>query len=315
MFVSYAQNFEDIMLWRALKSQAPGFYVDVGAQHPIFDSVTRAFYERGWRGINIDALPEYVAALRQDRPEDTNLETYIGATDGDTEFFRVKETGMSTSLAEFADRHRAGGFAVESLTVRTCTLTSILAEAGIENDRFHFLKVDVEGAEGDVFRGLDMERYRPWIVLVESTEPGNCTPTHEQFEPLILAHRYEFVYFDGLNRFYLAAERVAQLRPAFATPPNVFDGYVLWRQVEAGLAARDAGELTKKNSRKRDVEVEKATRKVARAAEELYGSRRWRWGGWLRSPFSKKRRAAGFAALDSAIDSLKKTTKDDPPPP
>lgn len=314
MFVSYAQNFEDIMLWRALQSQAPGIYVDVGAQHPIIESVTRAFYERGWRGINIDALPEYVDALRKDRPEDTNLETYIGASDGDTEFFRVKETGMSTSHTEFADRHRTAGFAVESLTVHTRTLTSILAEAGVENERFHFLKVDVEGAEGDVFRGLDLERYRPWIVVVESTEPGNSTPTHEQFEPLILAHRYEFVYFDGLNRFYLAAERASQLRPAFATPPNVFDGYVLWRQIEAQSAARDAEENAKKNARKYDALVEKAARRVARAADELYRSRRWRWGGWLRSPLSKKRRAARFAALDEAVDSLKKTLGDPPPP-
>ena len=30
-FISYAQNFEDVMLWRALKHISEGFYIDIGA--------------------------------------------------------------------------------------------------------------------------------------------------------------------------------------------------------------------------------------------------------------------------------------------
>ena len=41
MFTSYAQNFEDVMLWRALKHVQKGTYVDVGAQHPVIDSVSK----------------------------------------------------------------------------------------------------------------------------------------------------------------------------------------------------------------------------------------------------------------------------------
>ena len=53
-FVSYAQNFEDVMLWRALKHISNGFYIDVGAWSPDIDSVTRIFYEHGWRGVNVE---------------------------------------------------------------------------------------------------------------------------------------------------------------------------------------------------------------------------------------------------------------------
>ena len=53
-FVSYAQNFEDVMLWRALKHIKQGCYIDVGAQDPIHDSVSKVFYEHGWRGIHIE---------------------------------------------------------------------------------------------------------------------------------------------------------------------------------------------------------------------------------------------------------------------
>ena len=55
-FISYAQNFEDVILWRAFKNLQNGFYVDVGANDPINDSVTQAFYEKGWRGINIEPI-------------------------------------------------------------------------------------------------------------------------------------------------------------------------------------------------------------------------------------------------------------------
>jgi hypothetical protein len=55
-FVSYAQNFEDVMLWRALRSLESGFYIDVGANDPTIDSVTKAFYASRWHGINIEPM-------------------------------------------------------------------------------------------------------------------------------------------------------------------------------------------------------------------------------------------------------------------
>ena len=67
--VSYAQNGEDIVLARGLRADA-GFYVDIGAFDPHVDSVTKLFYERGWRGINVDPVPEVIALFERDRPRD-----------------------------------------------------------------------------------------------------------------------------------------------------------------------------------------------------------------------------------------------------
>jgi len=77
-FVSYAQNFEDVMLWRALRQVAHGFYIDVGAGHPDESSVTRAFYDRGWRGLNIEPSEHYFQRLAAARPLDTNLQLALG---------------------------------------------------------------------------------------------------------------------------------------------------------------------------------------------------------------------------------------------
>ena len=67
--ISYAQNFEDVMLWRALGHIKGGVYIDVGAYDPLVDSVSKAFYEHGWRGIHLEPLPVYCNALRLDRPD------------------------------------------------------------------------------------------------------------------------------------------------------------------------------------------------------------------------------------------------------
>ena len=88
------------------------------------------------------------------------------------------------------------------------------------------LKIDVEGAERDVFLGADFERFRPWIVVVEATAPNRQILTHTVWEELLTVANYRFVWFDGLNRFYIAGERWERLSPAFAMPPNVFDDFI-----------------------------------------------------------------------------------------
>ena len=77
MFISYAQNFEDVMLWRALHHVENGHYIDIGAQDPVADSVSLAFYERGWRGVHVEPVPTHVAALRAARPDETVIEAAV----------------------------------------------------------------------------------------------------------------------------------------------------------------------------------------------------------------------------------------------
>ncbi len=58
-FISYAQNREDVVLQRALSGVQRGRYVDVGANDPTEDSVSKAFYEAGWRGITVEPVHEF----------------------------------------------------------------------------------------------------------------------------------------------------------------------------------------------------------------------------------------------------------------
>lgn len=56
---SYAQNFEDVILWRVLRHVERGTYIDLGAQDPVADSVSLAFYENGWRGLHVEPVSFY----------------------------------------------------------------------------------------------------------------------------------------------------------------------------------------------------------------------------------------------------------------
>ena len=46
--ISYAQRYEDLHLARCFGERASGFYIDIGAGHPVYDNVSFAFYLRGW---------------------------------------------------------------------------------------------------------------------------------------------------------------------------------------------------------------------------------------------------------------------------
>lgn len=220
-FISYAQNFEDVTLWRAIKFFEPGIYIDVGANHPTCDSVTRSLYERGWRGINIEPVLHYHEALCTERPKDVNLCVAVGDEENELAFFEQPETGLSTLDIEVAERHRAGGVTFIRRTVKTRTLASICDEYLTSEKPLHFLKIDVEGFEEQVLRGMDFQKWRPWIILIESA--FNIEP---KWASLILGAGYQFALHDGVNRYYVAMERRELLAP-LALPPNILDDFKL----------------------------------------------------------------------------------------
>lgn len=227
-FVSFAQNFEDVLLFRALHKVTQGNYVDIGANHPVEDSVTKAFYDRGWRGVNVEPVAYWLQKLQEDRPKDLNIQVAISNTDQPLEFFEISETGLSTLDTVRACQYREEGFTVTTTTVECWTLKRLFET--IKQPVTHFLKIDVEGAEAQVIASGDWKTYRPWIVLIESTRPNTNESDHDAWEPILLEADYQFVWFDGINRYYLAYEH-QHLAAAFKIPVNVLDGYISYREV------------------------------------------------------------------------------------
>ena len=98
------------MLWRALHHVECGFFIDIGAQHPIKDSVSKVFSEHGWTGIHVEPVPLYADMLRSDRPQDQIIEAIVSDTKGLCTFYEIEGTGLSTSNKYIADRHKSKNF-------------------------------------------------------------------------------------------------------------------------------------------------------------------------------------------------------------
>jgi len=213
-YISYAQNGEDVILTRIFGSQKYGFYVDIGASHPKSLSVTKNFYDSGWRGVNVEPLKHNYELFIQERPRDTNLNLLISAEERDYIFFEVRSyPELSTLDEEHAKVLQAAGHDVVSYTVPAIT-SSQLFERYISED-VDFLKIDVEGGEYEVVSSLDLNKYRPKILIIEATKPNSAFPgwenlksvyNHQQWEKLVLDSNYLFAHFDGLNRFYVRGE-------------------------------------------------------------------------------------------------------------
>ena len=86
-FHSYSEYFEDLILYLLLFDIKKGFYIDVGAYDPIKVSVTKSFYLKGWRGINIEPQPGKIELFQKDRPDDINLQLAVGERKGKVTFY------------------------------------------------------------------------------------------------------------------------------------------------------------------------------------------------------------------------------------
>lgn len=263
-FISYAQNFEDVLLWRALNYVENGFYIDVGAAWPDYHSVTKAFYERGWRGINIEPNPLFHERLSERRPHDRNLRLAAGEREGVLLLNVFGDTGLSTLDGATAGKHRDAGWNSTCQDVQVMPLAAIWERYVPSGQVVHFLKIDVEGFEAVVLRGNDWSRYRPWVVVIEATLPLSMEESHEIWEPMLVDADYRFAYADGLNRFYVASEH-SELLSAFKYPPNDFDQFKLAAEVEADARATQA----ENSARRAEAEVELATKREGQAQTQL----------------------------------------------
>jgi FkbM family methyltransferase len=136
--ISYAQNFEDVMLWRALKDIKYGVYIDVGANDPVIDSVTKIFYDQGWSGINIEPIPQWYEKLVAARPRDTNLQLAASSKAGRLSIYEVADTGLSTSIDTIAKSYKGKKFNAKLIKVEAKTLNQICTL--YPHSEIHFLE-------------------------------------------------------------------------------------------------------------------------------------------------------------------------------
>lgn len=202
---SYSQEGEDLILQRILENQKRGFYVDVGAHHPFRFSNTYLFYKRGWRGINLDAMPNSMKIFAKYRPRDMNLEIPVGKDKEELTYYIFNEPALNTfdqSRVEDILNKREYTL-MKKIQIQIRSLKSILDEYLPQGQGIDFMSIDVEGLDFEVLRSNDWAKYRPRILLVESTGGGGINEFFQSELGCFLSERGYEVFAKTFNTFFL----------------------------------------------------------------------------------------------------------------
>ena len=163
---SYAMDGEDIAISVFNKKKDKGFYVDIGAHHPIQRNNTHLLFKKGWEGINIDVNQFSIELFNFLRPNDLNLQIAVSDKEGEISFFYQKKfSQLNTTDKEVAKENFQGNF--QEKKVKCQTIQNILDNSKYKNKKIDFLNIDVEGAEMKVLNTLNFEIYDPSLICIE----------------------------------------------------------------------------------------------------------------------------------------------------
>jgi len=205
----YSQSGEDIIAYELLKNISSGFYIEVGALDGSRFSNTKAFDKHGWKGICIEAHPDYIDILIKNRPDSIVIQCAVGENNEDDAIFYTNKRGALSSLS----RHREKEFRTcygpfftgyEEIRVKKRSLNSILEEHKVKS--IDLLSIDVEGTERQVIEGLDLKIYKPTVMIIESS--SNFTPLN--MDSILIPHGYHRVGIKGPNVIYANGIDVSQ---------------------------------------------------------------------------------------------------------
>tara|TARA_X000000950_G_scaffold285814_1_gene392779 strand:- start:158 stop:859 length:702 start_codon:yes stop_codon:yes gene_type:complete len=167
-FTSYGGSGEDIFISKFFSDLNKGFYVDVGALHPINGSLTYLLYQKGWNGINIDMMQENLKLFNIFRKRDVNLDIAVSSSKGSINAYLFEVgSGVNTNQLKLAKKwkNKINKNFVTRI-VKKNTLNNILKNYRVIKD-FDYLNIDVEGHEFDVLKGLNLNKYRPKLISIE----------------------------------------------------------------------------------------------------------------------------------------------------
>jgi FkbM family methyltransferase len=168
-YSSHSQFGEDMILRSIFKDKKNGFYVDIGAHHPIYYSNTFHFYQKGWRGLNIDATPGSMKLFKYLRKKDINIEACLGSQNGEeVSFFVFDKSSLNTFDPEMAKKATSLGKVLKTYVFKTKTLEKCLEESVPENQQIDFLSIDVEGMDEKILRSNNWKRFSPKVIIFES---------------------------------------------------------------------------------------------------------------------------------------------------
>jgi hypothetical protein len=155
---SFAQLNQDVWVMRVIKT--PGFFLELGAFHPVDLSNTYLLEKNGWRGISVDPFPSGDWGTRPN----TTLVTSVVTGDGrDIDFIKADELG---GIEEHVGCHRNKVMGKPKVRLPSKTPTQILEECNAPMD-IDYISLDTEGSELEILQAFPFDKYNVKALTVE----------------------------------------------------------------------------------------------------------------------------------------------------
>jgi len=141
-------------------------YLEIGTNDPVRANNTYAFYSRGARGAIVDPLPVVGELAKMIRPEDKFINAAIADKSGeDVSFYACKSSTVSSLIEEHHEKWNGMSHnSTRKITVPLIGVNELFEMIDFEPDYF---LVDAEGYDDVIIRGLDFNKHKPKVVMVE----------------------------------------------------------------------------------------------------------------------------------------------------
>lgn len=202
--ISYSQEGEDLVINKLFGNKTNGFFIDVGANHPIRFSNTCFFYKKGWRGVNIEPNPEMFKLLQQYRPHDLNLNIGISDEKDTLNYFMFNEPALNTFSEYERDQYlqKSEYFLENEMKVEVDTLENIFKKNNISCDQvIDFISIDAEGLDLKVLQSFDLSVYTPKVILIEILEIKSIIDVMNNYIYTYLTSKNYYLYLRTGNTF------------------------------------------------------------------------------------------------------------------
>jgi len=157
---------EDIFVSNYTKNIKNGFYIDIGAHHPLNQNNTFLLHKKNWSGINVDINEFSIDLFNYLRPNDLNIQTIISDSNDYVDLYYQKDFSfLNTIDLSTAKRHFNNNF--KTRKVKSLTFNELLSNSIYKNKKINFLNIDVEGAEMKILKCIDFAKYDPDLICIE----------------------------------------------------------------------------------------------------------------------------------------------------
>lgn len=206
-----------------------GVLLEVGAAFPEMGSAVSRLRKNGWDIISVEPNPvfcnefrnaklpvlEYAAHSEDIGESDFNVSSN-GLSYSSLAFFKKTGTDMGDIKAEFnkdtaINCGLSNGFDWEwfprngetkKIKVQALTLNTILKKHYPELNKIDVMVVDVEGHEMNVMMGIDLNKYRPELIVIENIR------SEPEYREYMASHGYELNQRIDIDDFYIKINTV-----------------------------------------------------------------------------------------------------------